>query len=423
MLDSIAVFKNRATEIGLDDATLRRLDDLGWNIYGKLAFASNYRPGQVDEAPLISLAEEITQTSPPPPKQLPLIRRLVFESYTLAAADLKMRVERKEEDAPRKLAQAERASRHQSQMTRLTGLDLSGEMEPSHALIDVIFQMTEDNQLKYVRWEQCTKRDQELMGLKSDPMWKPDSSGVVREVKVQQEVKADVSSDLKLKYALQRRSLAFDQARLVDYDKFERWSQVLLEAYTAAPPDGYKKVSIEQIHHADLELFKYLMKETRSGIRPVGTSIPLEQALAKAMTAPEIRLHLQPLQGSSSSKRKSDDDVLDDQNKRTKSAPNAGEEKLRRQVQNLQGQLNNIRKGKSKGKGKGGRFTSTIKMPQELLGQTATTASGEPLCFSYNCGGCSKAQPGQRCPKGLHLCTKWGCQQAHSQRDHGRTGA
>lgn len=158
-------------------------------------------------------------------------------------------------------------------------------MEPSHLLIDIIFQMSEDNQLKYVRWDQCAKRDQELMGVKSDPTWKPDSSGIIREVKVQEELKADVSSDLKLKYALQRRSLAFDQARLVDFDKFERWSQILLEAYTASPPTGFKKVSIEQVHHADMEMFKYLMKETRNGIRPVGAVCPLEDALTKALTA------------------------------------------------------------------------------------------------------------------------------------------
>ncbi|CAL1130530.1 unnamed protein product [Cladocopium goreaui] len=394
MLDSVAVFKNRALEIGLDEATLARLDVLGWNTFGKLAFASSYRPGQVDESPLITLAEQITEVSPPPLTQLPLIRRLVFESYTLAASDLKMRSERREDDTPRRLAQAERAARHDSQVSRLRGLELTGEMEPSHLLIDLVFQMSEDNQLRYVRWDQCTKRDQELMGLKSDPTWKPDSGGIVREVRVQEEVKADISSDLKLKYALQRRSLAFDQARLVDFDKFERWSQVLLEAYTASPPAGYNKVSIEQVHHADMELFKFLMKETRNGIRPIGTSVPLEDALAKAMSAPEIRLHLQPLQGSSSVKRKAEAEENLDNEKKKKQNQSSGEEKLRRQIQNLEGQLKNMRKGKGKGKGQGARSSSSIKMPQELLGQTAVTAANEPLCFSYNCNGCSKAAAG-----------------------------
>lgn len=400
MLDSEAVFKNRAAEIGLSEVYIRRLGVLGWNTYGKLAFASNYQPGQLDEAPLIKLAEEITLTSPPPVEDLPLIRRLVFESYTLAAADLKARVERKDEDTPRKLAQAERASRHQSQVARLTGLDLSGEMEPSHSLIDLVFQMSEDNQLRYVRWEQCTKRDQELMGLKTDPTWKPDSAGVIREVKVMEEVKADISSDLMLKYALQRRSLAFDQARLIDYDKFERWSQILLEAYTAPPSSGFRKVSIEQVHHADMELFKVLMKETRSGIRVSGGVAPLEGSLAKALVAPEIRLHLQPLQGSSatSSKRRLEDEAPEAPRKREAGQAD-NNERLRRQIENLQGQIKNMKKGKGKGMSKSAKSGSSVKMPAELVGQSAMNAAGEPICFSFNCGGCNKAANGQRCSR------------------------
>jgi len=426
MLDSVAVLKNRAKELGLSDAICTRLDDLGWNTYGKLAFASNYQPGQIDETPLIKLAEEITQTRPPAPDVLPLIRRLAYESYTLTAADLRSKIDRRDEDAPRKLAQAERAARHQSQASRLPGLDLSGELEPSHLLVDLVFQMTEDNQLKYVRWEQCTKRDQELMGLKTDPTWRPDSSGIVREVKTQEEVKADVSTDLKLRYALQRRSLAFDQARIVTFDKFERWTQVLLEAYTSTPPEGYRRVSIEQIHHADMELFKFLMKETRNGIRPVGTSLPLEDALVKAVVAPEIRLHLQPLQGSSpSSAKRKNEEEQNDAAKRSKQPPasSSESEKLRRQVENLQGQLKNLKKGKGKGKSRGGRSTSSIKMPQEILGQAAMTPDGEPICYSFNCGGCSRASAGQRCPRGWHLCSRWGCQQPHSQRDHAKGGS
>jgi hypothetical protein len=301
MLDSEAVFASRALEIGLTRDEIATITRLGWSTYGKLAFASNCTPGQADERPVLELAAAITGRTPPPADRLPLVRRLVFESYTLAAAELRTRMERKEDDGPRKLTQAERAERHSSQAARLTGLDLTGEMEPSHTLVDAIFQMMEDNQLKYVRWEQCTKRDQELMGLKVDPTWKPDSNGVIRETRVREELKADVSTDLKLRFALQRRSLAFDQARLVDYDRFEKWTQILLEAYTASPPECYKKVSIEQVQHADIEMFKYLMKETRNGIRFNGQLNPLEEAIRRALTAPEIRLHLQPLPSSSGS--------------------------------------------------------------------------------------------------------------------------
>lgn len=55
-----------------------------------------------------------------------------------------------------------------------------------------------------------------------NPVWKADSNGLIRETKVQEALKAEYNTDLKLHFALQRRSLAFDQARLVDFAEFEK---------------------------------------------------------------------------------------------------------------------------------------------------------------------------------------------------------
>ncbi|CAE7638477.1 Abcb1a [Symbiodinium sp. CCMP2592] len=344
-----ATFEARAREIGFSDAEIAVFKQQGWDTFGRLAFAKNYTPGQTDDQPLIELAAIITNTAPPPPNRVPLVRRIVFESYTFASADLKSRIDRKDDDTPRKLAVAERASRHQDQVRRLRGLNLVGELEASHSLIDAVVQMYDDNQLRYLRWDQCTKRDQELMGIKSDPMWKPDANGVIKEVKTAAELKADTSTDLKLKFALQRRSLAFDQTRLIDYDKMERWTQVLIDAFLEVPPANYAKVTIEQVHNADLALFKYMMKETRFGIKPLADgTLPLERALQAAMAAPEVRLCLQPLQAPGGPKRKADEAGLEEapsSKHRTPAEPSKAkteEERLRRQVQNLQGQVKNL---------------------------------------------------------------------------------
>ena len=298
MLDSEAVFESRATEIGLDAAEIGRAKTINVATFGKFAFAANYTPGQADETPLLRLMARICGADPAPADRVPLVRRLFFESYTLAAADIRSRLEKREDDQLRKLAQAERAARYTAQTNRLTGMDLVGELERSHALVDLLFQLVEENQLKYIRWDQCTKRDQELIGLKHDPLWKPDSQGVIREVRVQAEIKADTSSDLRLKYALQRRSLA------LDYEKMEKWSSVLLEAYSKAPLDGYRRVTIERIQHADMELFKTLIKVTRNGIRPVAGVAPIEAALEAIISLPEVRLHLQPLRDQTSARQR-----------------------------------------------------------------------------------------------------------------------
>ena len=68
-----------------------------------------------------------------------------------------------------------------------------------------------------------------MMGMKSDPVWKPDHTGSIRESRVTLATPADTSTDLLLRSAPQRRSLAFElQTR--EYNMFERWTDTLLEA-------------------------------------------------------------------------------------------------------------------------------------------------------------------------------------------------
>ena len=181
MLDSTADFLDRASKLGATRDEIQNLQQLGYDAFGKLAFSTNYTPGQQDDFAFLKLAADITGQDPAPMPRLPIVRRLFFESYTLAAADMQMRLERKDDSVPRKLANAERAGRYEDQRRRLSGIEMTGELEPSNALIDLLYNMGEEDQLRYVRWEDCTKRDQELMGIKADPVWKPDSSGLIRE--------------------------------------------------------------------------------------------------------------------------------------------------------------------------------------------------------------------------------------------------
>ena len=56
------------------------------------------------------------------------------------------------------------------------------------------------------------------------------------------------------------------------------------------------------------------------------------------------------------------------------------------------------------------------KVPVALLPKgVAKNAEGTPFCFGFNLGTCSckDVLPGQRCPKGLHLCCFEGCGGSH----------
>ena len=431
MLDSVAVFESRAQEIGLEPQEIEELRERKWNTFGTFAFACGYAPGGPDETRLLQLASKVTRSGAMEPDEarMPAIRRLYFEAYTMCAADMKMRLEAREDDRPRKLANVERSQRYDSQAARLRGLDLTGEMEVSHSLIDLIGQFVEDNALRYCRWEQATKREQESQGAKLDSFWKPDLHGNVKEVRAAPDLLADMSTDLLLKHTLARRSLAFDQWRLVAFEVFEQWSTIMLTAYLRTPPNGYAKVSLEQLHNADVELFHHMMKATRRGIKPTAEgNFPVEDALKVAMDAAEVRLHLQPLQSRGTQqptrlvtlKRSSPGSSDDYQDRSQKTI-----EGLQTQIRQLRaGSTGSQKKGAKGQKGGGGGQKGGSKgggsknpMPHDLIGMERYW-NNEPICYGYNLAGCDKAAPGVKCPKGWHVCCRPGCFQHHGQRAH-----
>ena len=90
-LDSEAVFNERMVALGLQEHT-EKFHKLGWKTYGSLAFATSFVPGRTeDERFLKDIVEAGLGDSDHHHKGA--LRRLFFESYTLAAADLKRKVE------------------------------------------------------------------------------------------------------------------------------------------------------------------------------------------------------------------------------------------------------------------------------------------------------------------------------------------
>ena len=119
----------------------------------------------------------------------------------------------------RKLPVAEKIARLQDQETRLKGLRIRGELQPSYALIDLISNIKETNNVVWIAPSRCGKRDLEIQNSQ-----KQKSSVLSLE---QQTLKvtsneiptsADTSWDIQLQWALQRRGLAFDQCRLINWD-------------------------------------------------------------------------------------------------------------------------------------------------------------------------------------------------------------
>lgn len=62
--DSEAVFRQRASEIGLSDDVCKSMTDEGIQTMAHLAFACNYSPGCQDEQPFIQLIKKLLKRDP-----------------------------------------------------------------------------------------------------------------------------------------------------------------------------------------------------------------------------------------------------------------------------------------------------------------------------------------------------------------------
>ena len=425
-VDSIPVFEERVRSLGLEEH-LGRFRELGWTTLGNLAFSSDYVPGQSEGSVFTKDLVVPALKEEEHPDRFKL-RRLFVEAFSLAASDLRRRCEFAEGDEPRRLPVLEREARRNRVASRLTGLNLVGELEPSFRLQDLAFEIFDSNGVRYVPWESCTSRDVELAeGAKTDRAWKADSSGFLKQTAVSDASKADTRSDYKLLCALRRRAVAFEMSDVASFDSLEVLTNVLLAELHRVPPPGYAKVSLDQLARADKEVFKLLAERCRSGVRrgPDGLR-PLDVHLPSVVDSPQVRYLLMPLPASGRSMP--DSEAASQGNKRS----------LEQAIRDLKAENKRLRAshvpsppgggggghkgggGKGSGKKGPGRGTGKPRVPAALIGKSFQTPAGEPICFAFNLpSGCSTQVPaGGSCPRGMHVCAEPGCNRHHSLTEH-----
>ena len=158
-LDSAAAFQCRLKDLGLDGYSAA-FAAKGWDTFGTFGFSTGYMPGSGGDDKLMDgvIRPLLGDQHHPLAAQ---VRRLFFESYTLAAADMRRRIERVDGDPPKRLPIEEREARRTRLQLRLgSGIKLENELAPSNSLVDLAVQMYEDNIFIYVPWEACSQRSQ-----------------------------------------------------------------------------------------------------------------------------------------------------------------------------------------------------------------------------------------------------------------------
>ena len=136
-MDSTAAFRERAKTLGLPDSAITKLSDSKLATFGQFAFLSSFQPGSADEKPFVEALSKVLGEEPEP-------------AELAAMSDLRTRLERREEDGPRKLLMPERVERLERARKTLLGVTIDTQLEPAHRLVDATVQQAEDSCLRYI---------------------------------------------------------------------------------------------------------------------------------------------------------------------------------------------------------------------------------------------------------------------------------
>jgi hypothetical protein len=397
-LESKAVFKSRCLEIGMSDECYQALEAASYACYSTFAYCSSYIPGSQDETPFLNVIRTVLNRPATGPETA-IFRRLMAEAHTFVMADMKLRVKRGEDSAPRRMAVPERRTRLTQQQMRLgDAIVISGELEPSHWLVDEVEQQREDNTLRWISPEKCCSRYQELQGEKKESRFRFDPvKGSFTMTGTEPNVTASLQGELLVRNAFVRRSLAYDQSSLFSYTTQMSWVDWMFKKIHDPSIPGFTSVTLAQCMAADKQLW-LRMSELATGkiLTSIGAGTNfLDDILKEVAREHEITFLLLP---------------------RPAPAPkdaNRGDKG----------------KGKGNGRNKEGVKKDSAKtdkkkatIPEELRDYPQSTTDGKYLCWSYNLAcGCKFAKKNGRCGRGWHLCMK--CHQKHSLTNCPTAGA
>lgn len=403
MLDSVAVFQARLRVFQIPETSIELMIAKEVDTLAKLAFASGSTPGQ-DEASFIDMLVKnlnIPDINGISSGQLSGWRRAWFEAHTIMVSDLRTRVERTDDSAPRRIPIPERAAKLALQKRRLTGVSITGPLLPSYGLLDFVVTMKEEETLKYVDPSKCTSREDELVGVKREQFVKPNAAGVLVLKEGEDSTHTDMTTEHRVRQALQRRSLALDQAELLPYRVSEDYHDFLYSLVAMQAPPKFFPIDLVQILNADRAIWQRMTEHTASGIsmRPDGT-YPMQDAMVQARLHPMVSCLLQPLPRGGKGNGAAREGPYN--NRQQKGGGGAGSKGSKAPKGGKEGKGNP--KG-GKGKGKGKSSGKPDRMPYSLIGLKSRTADNSKLCFDYNLpSGCSKEVSAGKCSSGVHAC-------------------
>ncbi|CAE7900745.1 unnamed protein product, partial [Symbiodinium necroappetens] len=256
LLKSQAAFKERALECGLTEAEHDALVARGVTTLSGAAYAVSTPGVTPTEAALRGLLDPVAPEGVSV-GSLAAIRRLVFESQTLAIAEVKLAIEGTDGEKRSELAPAERTSRIAAQKARLCGYDLTGTMEVAHSCYTYVGTMIDADSPFYLEPHKFITRAQEIS------------------------------------HERPGKEIVLDASKLTVRDKssFHRMQiqneLQLSQAFT-------RRISMEQVLRADRQAWQKLAEIVPSIKRTSAGALPLDSAFPTLPTEGSISFYLLP---------------------------------------------------------------------------------------------------------------------------------
>eukprot|EP00435_Cladocopium_sp_Y103_P000779 s5414_g1.t1 len=286
-----------------------KIDSTGWlkrvmarnqlRTFSDLGFAVGTPQAPASSTEFDTLCNQLNNGTDMTISEVSRVRRLHFEACTLIVAHTKQQVSLDSSiEGARKLPAAEKQARLQQQQGRLLGVKITGELQPSYALIDLAASMLESNTVIWIGPSKCSKRESEiqLAATKEKSQILSVEQQTLKVTAAEATLKVDNNTELQLQWSLQRRGIALDQCRLIDWDVHQRWVQYLLGLLSKPAPEGYAKIKMDQVIRADKELFMIMAEDhQQTDERLTDVPSPMNVAFQKLVTDPRVTMLLLPV--------------------------------------------------------------------------------------------------------------------------------
>ena len=400
------------------------------------------------------------------------IRRLYFDAYVACSYETKQRLERKADDAPRKLDDVERRERRHAFLAQHSERGerfWEGERKASDDLIDAYVSMWEAKDISFVPWaERTTQKFQRDHGPRKEKRkqmaeFVTDDQGRLVWQAPDRPVTDPLilgSQDFALKWdrMMERNGMATEIAGIMSFSAHERIRYFLEEARTEDLADArFEPVSWDQLLRAEEEIWRQLGDKLQDKVRgkpggPPPADAVLESILhsrrvghilqnamriqggikrgfdgnPKAKAQPKAIAAQSAAAGSGAATKSKNaqkkERWMENKRKKAEAAAAQAAKEAANQARGRgrgDGRGNGRGKGEGRGGGRGRGGGKEARRPPQLVGHEIANAAGENLCWSFNLDVCKSGKAaGERCSKGWHLCARKGCGfQPHAFKD------